>query len=350
MSLARLEEVLASLPAVDRGLAEVAALARAAGGRRGPAETRVLRTLLLARGTTFRAEARLALARLAGLGPATLARQLHWSPRLPPYTFAIAGEHVTRDVDEPSGVAVLPGRLGLLIVDDEVGLRHVPLPRAPLAPAASRDVRVAGPRVVFRNAEGVAHDPARRSVLVLLERGTIFELRLEGAASLRLGEPREVGRLPRLRRGAGRGWEGLCVLPAATALGRRAWLLAVHERKPRRLGIFSRKTLEVEAQLTVPATHGSGRIRDLSDVTIDPGTGHVLVLSDESCALFAFELRCRRGAWRLEFVARTPLPECEAGDRLQPEGLDFDRGGNLWIACDRGRRLLYARRERYPAL
>ena len=203
---------------------------------------------------------------------------------------------------------------------------------------------------MFRNAEGIAHDPARRSVLVLLERGTIFELRLERTPALGLAEPCEIGRLPRLRRGSGRGWEGLCVLPAATAPGRRAWILAVHERKPRLLGIFARETLEVEAQLAVPATLGPGRIRDLSDVTIDPETGHVLLLSDESCALFAFELQCRGGRWRLEFVARTPLPECGTGDRLQPEGLDFDRGGNLWIACDRGRRLLYAQRERYPAL
>jgi hypothetical protein len=350
MSRARVTEAIARLPPADRGLAEVAALARAVGRRRGHAETRMLRELLLARGTTFRANARLALARLTGTSPAMLARELHWSARLPRDTFTIAGEHATRDIEEPSGVAVLPGRLGLLVVDDEVGPRHVRPPRAPRTPAVSRAVRVGGPRLVFKNAEGVAHDAARRSVLVLLERGTIFELRLEGAAVLRLGEPREIGRLPRFRHGTGRGWEGLCVLPPAAAPGRRAWILAVHERKPRLLGIFARDTLEAEAQLTVPTRLGRGRIRDLSDVTIDPETGHVLLLSDESCALFAFALRRRRGAWRLEFVARTPLPECATGDRLQPEGLDFDRRGNLWIACDRGRRLLYARRERYRAL
>lgn len=349
MSRASLSDTIATLRVADRGLAEVAALVRAVGGRRGPAEARMLRELLVARGTTFRAEARLALARLAGLGPKALARQLHWAPRLPAFTFTIAGAYATRDIEEPSGVAVLPARLGLLVVDDEVGLRQVDLPRGRHAGVTSHEVLVGGRRRIFRNAEGIARDAATRSILVLLERGTIFELRLERAGRpLRLSEPTKLGRLPKLKR-SGHGWEGLSVLPAARAPDRRTRILAVHERKPRCLGIFARATLDLETTLALPASLGSGRIRDLSDVTIDPETGHVLLLSDESCALFAFELRRRGRAWRLEFVAHTPLPEREAGDRLQPEGLDFDRGGNLWIACDRGRRLLYARRERYGA-
>jgi uncharacterized protein YjiK len=260
-------------------------------------------------------------------------------------TFKLIAEYATPDIAEPSAIAISP--YGFIVADDESGLHLVERPGKRATAVASTLVDGGD----LKNAEGVAYDRERSSILALTEKGVVREYRVKRAkAGLHLADGTRLGRLPSIGKKKA-GWEGLGVLPAARAPDGGDHLLAVHERKPLLLGVFRRDTLEVEAEIEVPSEVRGHEIHDLSDLTVDPRTRHVLLLSDESRAVFGFELRhrARGGVWTIQFVSWIPLPALVERGRLQPEGLDFDERGDLWIACDQGQRLLQLRRARGSA-
>lgn len=341
--LAKAIEMLGRAP---RGVGAARTLRDATGGQVGPRERSRLARLLAEEGTTFTPAARLAVAQLIEATHHEIARTLHLCDELPDVTFTVAGDYRTTDLEEPSAIALLPDGF-LLLVDDESGLHEARRPKA--AETEVRTQAVAGG--AFANAEGLAFDPTSGSVFTLIEDGSLWRQTIRRAgAGVELGPTVNAGSLPKLGDEKS-GWEGLCILAASVSPDERGHLLAVHEKNPCMLGIFARESLAAEALIEVPSAVEGERIRDLSDVTFDPRTGSVLLLSDESRAIFEFGLAgdMHRVPSKVRFRSRTPLPPLVESKRLQPEGIDFDADGNLWIACDAGRRVLYLERGAYAA-
>lgn len=197
----------------------------------------------------------------------------------------MTGDFRTTDIQEPSAIAVLPDGF-LLLVDDESGVHRARQPHPSAIGIGSQALAAAA----FADAEGLAFDPASQSVLTLIEDGTVWRQTVRRAGgSIDVGRASKAGSLPSLGDGKS-GWEGLCVLPATASFDGRAHVLAVHEKAPRVLGIFGAEFLAVEALIEVPRSVEGVEIRDLSDVAFDPRAGSVLLLSDESRAIFEFGL------------------------------------------------------------
>jgi uncharacterized protein YjiK len=108
--------------------------------------------------------------------------------------------------------------------------------------------------------------------------------------------------------------------------------VAVHEAHPRRVGLFAYPSLEVVALLDPPAS--GGKLADLSDVAVDPRSGRLVLLSDQSQRIVLAELQ---GNDRLVAVGEIDLP---LKRKDKPEGVDVDADGSLWVVCDGSGRLL----------
>jgi uncharacterized protein YjiK len=227
---------------------------------------------------------------------------------------------------EASGVAVHAAGI-LLVVDDEAGIfAHVRGKELVEEPIAEID-----------GCEGIALDEAGRTLFVVCEdarKVTAFAVRARGK-SLTLGEPEKRGALPRLGSKRNKGWEGLAVRPGRFESDRRPRLVAVHEGKPRRVGIFPLDDLDGGEILDLP-DDVLGALDDLSDVAVHPKSGHLFLLSDESSALAEVEVIGGRKGRTLATVRIEPLP-IDAG--LKPEGICFDAAGDLWLVSEEDRML-----------
>lgn len=170
---------------------------------------------------------------------------------------------------------------------------------------------------------------------------------------MELGAPVRIGRLPDWQRKRNKGtvnallwthhacvstligWEGVDILPAELTADGIARLLAVHEGKPRRLGVFSLHPdnwLATEANLKLPKQLKQ-HLKDLSDITVDTRTGRVLLLSDESQSIAEVSLEWSgSGEWTMQVHGIRLLLGLPPG--AKPEGLAFDRSGRLWMCTD----------------
>jgi|GEM_PF-359890 len=80
-------------------------------------------------------------------------------------------------------------------------------------------------------------------------------------------------------------------------------------------------------------------LSDLSDLYMDPQTGHLLILSDESKCV----VECTAEG---EEIARLPLQKGSAGlaeDITQPEGVTMDADGNLYIVAEPNRFYVFSK-------
>ena len=155
------------------------------------------------------------------------------------------------------------------------------------------------------------------------------------AAGASIGLAKEVGFLPRPPTSQGKpnkGWEGIAFLPASLAFDQRDHLVAVHEGKPRLVGVFSWPSLSPERHIDIGPPLDA-LLADLSDVAVHPRTGELWILSDESEAVARVQLT-KAG---LTFVAAHTVP---VGDGEKPEGIAFDEAGALWLVTDNSSRLL----------
>ena len=107
----------------------------------------------------------------------------------------------------------------------------------------------------------------------------------------------------------------------------------VKEKKPRRIYEFSRAAPAGNAgAITHPwdaEVHGFA-LQDLSGLTWDAASGHLLLLSDESRCV----VECTPEG---QYVGRLPLTAGAAGlnaDLIQPEGITHDAAGRLYIVCE----------------
>tara|TARA_R110002072_G_scaffold262344_1_gene421131 strand:- start:396 stop:1205 length:810 start_codon:yes stop_codon:yes gene_type:complete len=226
-----------------------------------------------------------------------------------------------------SGIVVLSlGRLA--VVHDDKGIYEVS------AEDTERVIKAKG-RKDFEDLEGICPAPEAGSLLVLSEaKGAVTQVYLDSAGSLDPDrEPKALGRLESIGETDNKGWEGLDLLPGALTPDGAPRILAVHERDPRRLGVFRWPGLEREALLELP-DELLDAADDLADIAVHPRTGHVIVASDESETLL--ELRLRFNPWRLEALALNQL-ELKKGEKA--EALTFE-GDTLWFATD-GKARLY---------
>src|SRR5262245_30114471 len=130
---------------------------------------------------------------------------------------------------EASGVAVHPSGV-LLVVDDEAGI---------FAHARGKGPEEA-PIGDICGCEGVALDEAGTTLYVVSEdsrKVTAFAVRAK-RGSIALGAPEKRGALPKLGSKSNKGWEGLAVRPGRFEKDKHSRLVAVHEGKPRQVGIF----------------------------------------------------------------------------------------------------------------
>ena len=163
---------------------------------------------------------------------------------------------------------------------------------------------------------------------------TAFAIRAKGW-SITLGEAEKRGALPKLGSKSNKGWEGLAVRPGRFEKDKRPRLVAVHEGKPRQVGIFPLDDFNGGEILDLPG-EVDGALDDLSDVAVHPKSGHIFLLSDESSALAEVEIVPSRKRRALATVRVERLP-IEGG--LKPEGICFDATGDLWLVTEEDRML-----------
>ncbi|MCB9592393.1 MAG: SdiA-regulated domain-containing protein [Sandaracinaceae bacterium] len=229
--------------------------------------------------------------------------------------------HVTElQVPQASGVTSL-GRGRFLVVDDDRGV-YVARADGSAELAASRDDH---PKL--RDLEGICLAPDG-SAWVLSERtSAVLSLSVEDAdGAIRLGEPRLVGEIEHIARKKNKGWEGLAIHGGA-----RPWVLASHEARPRKVGIFTVEELATVALLSLP-DELDDLLDDLSDLTSDPETGRIFLVSDESRVIAEVALR-------FEDDEPVGLELCEVieldlGKKEKAEGVCFDEHGALWLVTD----------------
>ncbi len=228
------------------------------------------------------------------------------------------------DIDEPSGVAVLPNG-SLLIVDDEKGLYRHRLGRGSDRMDVRRASRLDGP-------EGIAVSPDGKTAWVVSEDDRmVHAIPIDGRSG---GEPRKVGKLPVLggHEAANKGWEGIAFLPAALGPEGKDRLVAIHEGRPRRIGFFDPADLGNPVLIDLPEELDD-QLEDLSDLAIDPRTGNLVLLSDVSAAIAEISLaKCRRdGGIEARAVSVRSLPFAQG---LHAEGLAFAKDGTLWVVTE----------------
>jgi uncharacterized protein YjiK len=219
-----------------------------------------------------------------------------------------------------SAVAAVDG--ALFVVEDDRGIHRVTGSRAPLW--AGRDLHRA-----LGDLEGVAVDDRQAMLWALAENdGAVIAISL----LTRSPEPKLIGHLPRPGTRKNKGFEGLAFLPARLSPSGRRSLVAVHEGKPRRVGVFALPDLEMTHDLKL-SDEAKELLKDLADVTVDPVTGQLLLLSDESRRIVLTEI----AGEELGVCGSYDLP---LGPKEKPEGLDFASASRLLVVTDDSAKLL----------
>ena len=219
-----------------------------------------------------------------------------------------------------SAVAAIPG--GLLVVEDDEGIFRVAAGRATLW--AGRDDHAA-----LGDLEGLATDQTHRIAWALAEEdGAVIALQLRG----RSRRPTLVGHLPRPGKHKNKGFEGLAFMPARLSPSRCASLVVVNEQKPRRVQLFRLPTITLTHDLRLPGEL-KDLLDDLADVTVDPVTGVLLLLSDESRRIAVAEIVDQK----LALLGSYDLP---LSRKEKPEGLDFSSPSRLLVVMDDSAKLL----------
>jgi uncharacterized protein YjiK len=213
-----------------------------------------------------------------------------------------------------SAVVAVPG--GWLLVEDDEGVYRYRSARASLwaGPAEHPDLG---------DLEGLAADEDGRVVWALSEEsGAVIELPFGDGPP----RPRLRGYLPRPGHRHNKGYEGLAFMPSRHSPTGRASLVAVHEAKPRRVAIFELPTLAQTHDLKLPRD-AKAVLDDLADVTVDPVTGALVVLSQESRRLAVLTLDGQ--ALRLQAVFELVLEK-----KARPEGITFSKPSRLAVVTE----------------
>jgi hypothetical protein len=199
------------------------------------------------------------------------------------------------------------------------------------------------PRLLFKlkDGEGLAVDDKGKYVYALDEKNRSvhkLEVRTDEKGRLALRDTDDTKKLPKLKGESNTGWEGICFLPKELAGGKKDCLVCVHEGSPRRIGIYELPDLDNGVTLKLPKS-AKGLLPDLADIAVDPKTGHLFVVSDQSRTVVELAIvRESKAATQgllesveLKVVSSIDLP---ISANKKPEGLHFDEKGRLWVALD----------------
>ena len=107
----------------------------------------------------------------------------------------------------------------------------------------------------------------------------------------------------------------------------------MNEADPKAVLLIDPEALKIEHELALPRKWDKA-IGDLSDVAVDPLSGHLFLLSDESRQVLELELRIKRGKLDLAKVQRFDIEERDTGKIKQPEGIVFDNDGDLYLTSE----------------
>jgi len=199
------------------------------------------------------------------------------------------------------------------------------------------------PRLLFKlkDGEGIAVDGKGKYVYALDEKNRRvhkLEVRADAKGRLALRDTDQSKKLPNLKGQSNTSWEGICFLPKELAGGQNDRLVCVHEGSPRRIGIYELPDLDNGVTLKLPKG-AKDLLPDLSDIAVDPKTGHLFVVSDQSRTVVELAIvRQSKAATQgvlesveLQVVSSIDLP---ISANKKPEGLDFDEKGRLWVGLD----------------
>ncbi|MEW5852152.1 MAG: SdiA-regulated domain-containing protein [Myxococcota bacterium] len=345
MSVDRLSDAIRRLPRRQVDVSDIRKLQEAAGSKINDDEAALLQKLAREK-DRFTADGRAMLEELLGTtgsnaGPG----------KAKATSFELKGRHEV-DIGEPSALAFISPEHGFVVAaDDGSALWQVGIPRGKKADAT--ELEPSGGKL--KGLEGGAYDADAKTLLLVSEdTREVLQVKVDrGGDELSLGKAERLCKLPALNDEGNKGWEGIAVLPARLSPDGKPHLLAVHEGSPRRIGVLDRKSGEVEALLELPESHKDA-LEDLSDITVDPRTGHLFILSDRAETILeaSLKLNMRGGAagrartsWELEGLGTTELPRISGSGRLQPEGLAFDHRGDLWVTSEGGKGLLHLERK-----
>lgn len=218
----------------------------------------------------------------------------------------------TLGLKEASGL-VRVGDGSFLVVDDEHGIFHCTSDGKSVQLDTGRDLI---------DLEGIAITPDGRFICILSEDdGGVWRYRIDGN---RLHGGERLGKLPPLSKKKNRGWEGIA-FAAAGSLDMRTVLLAAHQAKPRRVGLFDPDTLEQRALLRLPKGVRKA-IGELNDIAVD-ANGRILLLSGKTGRIA--EMRLESGTLALIRVYRIETSKDDV-----PEGISVDAEGRVWICTD----------------
>jgi uncharacterized protein YjiK len=215
-------------------------------------------------------------------------------------------------VREASGLEAI-GNDTFLVVDDEHGIFRCVAGTPPQQLDAGKGLG---------DLEGIAVDADGSHAYTVSEHdGSIRRFSLTDD-HLDCGE--RLGQLPRLSKNKNRGWEGVA-LTTVDGDAAQLQLVAVHQAKPRRIGLFDAATLQQRALFRLPKKVRK-TIGELSDVAVDQN-GRVLLLSGKSGHIVEMQLRGK--ALLLVHIYR-----CATSSDDVPEGICIDSAGRIWICTD----------------
>jgi uncharacterized protein YjiK len=266
---------------------------------------------------------------------------------MPPATFRFADSYKL-DVKEPSGLAYIPELDRFVVIDDSSRTLVVFELTKHKLKADRLDSRP-DKKDKISDFEGITYDPERRRLITVSERSRrirVFRL-LAGRRRGKLSGLRQVGdaRLPKLSDNLNKGIEGLAFLPGKFAPDGRSHIVAVNEADPKAVLLIAPEALEIEHQLALPRKWDKA-IGDLSDVAVDPLSGHLFLVSDESRQVLELELRIKRGKLDLAKVQRFDIEDRNTGKIKKPEGIVFDNVGDLYLTSEGSCRVYRYKRRR----
>lgn len=245
-------------------------------------------------------------------------------------------EEVRAEIGEASAVVPLGARR-FLVADDEGGVVIVDASASTGSKAKARtsvlldagdDDRVAG-------LEGMCLVGGDRVVAVREHDGGIVSFGIPRGRAKRIElveHPTPLQRPPGSPAKKNKGWEGIAHMTAGAAFDKRSHLIAVHEGKPRAVGVFAYPGFQLQQTIAVTGEIAD-LLPDLSDVAVHGKTGELWLLSDEGERV----VRAKLGKTGLSYVDDHALP---VDDGEKPEGIAFDDGGALWLVTDDSGRLL----------
>lgn len=223
---------------------------------------------------------------------------------------------------EASGVAVADGVF--YVVDDEAGVRVVERGKPRRMLAASIDY------AELKDLEGISL--VGDDIIVIAEKsGVVSRIPRAGGAPQRLGA---LVHPPTPKPKSNKGWEGIAVVDARFTADGKPRLVAVHEGAPKAVAVFGWPSLVPEVTLMLP-TDLDAALDDLSDVTVDPKSGELLITSDESRRLARVKLDLGVTP-SLRLVSSRELP---VGRDEKVEGVVVDDAGVISIVTDGSQRL-----------